>query len=151
MRLLFPDACAGAAFLPPATGAPAAIRQQLGPVDCERGPVDPGGQGEWRSRPAHGIVTRILKFAIDNMNFDRICLPVSLRGRRRNSFGTLVGTLRRPGRGASQWYKKRGIPVDSCKFPSAAEARKAGLGWPSGRGAETMKNTNILQELAHKY
>jgi len=56
-----------------------------------------------------------------------------------------------PAGGGSQWYKKRGIPVDSCKFPSAAEARKAGLRWPSGRGAETMKNTNILQGLAHKY
>src|ERR1700730_8701525 len=81
MRLLFPDACAGAAFLPPATGAPAAIRQQLGPVDCERGPVDPGGQGEWRSRPAHGIVTRILKFALDNIYFNSIGSAVSLRAR----------------------------------------------------------------------
>jgi hypothetical protein len=56
-----------------------------------------------------------------------------------------------PRQGGSQWRKKRGTPVDSCKFPSAAETRKAGREWPSGRGAETMRNTNILQELAHKY
>jgi len=39
------------------------------------------------------------------------------------------------------------IPVN---FPVRQEPRKAGLGWPSGRGVETVRNTNILQELAHK-
>ena len=124
----------------PVTGAPTAIRQQLGPVDRVSVVLSTlAVKANGVARPAHGIVNRIIKFTLDKMDFDRICSPVSLRGRRRGSFGRRM-------------TPKKGAPL-------LIPVNFADAGRNTGQAEDTMlavdrknaPNPNVLSGFAHRH